>query len=111
MPSKKEREFAARLGSAADVVGVSFFLLASIVFLLGEFTELLSQVPADHAGKAFVFTYFCPAADRLVDPFLTGKNVDKFGLVLSVEGIIVLFALIYRWICFFLLRSLVSLFR
>ncbi|HQH26316.1 MAG TPA: hypothetical protein PLP17_02880 [Oligoflexia bacterium] len=93
---------------AADAVGLTFFLAATAIVILGETTSLLSSMGLEHPGVKFVYTYMCPIISTMILSLFGSKTMDLVGTLLVAECVILVTAIIYRWICYLGLR-LISL--
>jgi hypothetical protein len=107
--NRKEREKFAKIGAAADLVGVVFCIIANLAVVLGELTPVFERLHAVHGGVKFTYNYLCPIVYPIMEPLIINHDGTKFGIFLVAEGVIVMSALAYRWISYFGMRIVSAL--
>ena len=93
-----------KLGAFADVVAIVFAVIANILALIGEFSNLFIQFGATHGGVTFVYQWLCYPVYHFVKQSIHGHVFDPIGTFLVFEGMVILTAIVYRWFTYLLLR-------
>ncbi len=100
----REIERIGKLAFGADVVAIIFAVVANVIALSGELTNLFVGYGALHGGVKFVYASLCYPAYHYLGPFIGGYALDHFGTYIVFECFVVISAILYRWILYLVLR-------
>lgn len=93
----------------ADAVGISHFVLANLVIVLGEFTSIFQHLSEKYGGLTFIFRYVDAPMYKVLAPIVGTVRYDSFQVLLVGQLVIVASSFVYGLIAYFFVK-LVKLF-
>lgn len=106
MPKKEQYS---RVVIAADVVGITFFIVTNVLMLLGAFTSVFGAQMEGNTAIDFIYTYLAFPVYYLVSGVIEKAIFDPVGMYLSAELIIVVCSVLYALSVYLILRLLQAL--
>jgi hypothetical protein len=91
---------------AGDAVGITHFILANILLVVGEFTELLRVIDVKHAGIRFIYDYLDAPVYYFLEFYIGNTHADGIYMFLAVELVIVTASVVYTLITYAVLKIL-----
>lgn len=79
----------------ADAVGVAHFVVANLCVVLGQTTDIFSDLGGEYPGLFFVYRYFDAPVAAFFSGLAYGEGGDVFFTFLVGELIIVLSSILY----------------
>ena len=110
MAKKRKKEYS-KYVIAADAFGITHFIVANLVLILGETSTLFLSVGTKHPGVTFIFDYLDAPVYQMFKGFVANFRADPVFMFLTAEFIIVASSLIYGLIAYFIFRAVGSLFN
>lgn len=95
-----------RAAIAADAVGITHFVLANLLFFLGEYTPLLEGIDVVHGGYVFITQYIDAPIFGMLRGYIGNSFADGIYLFLTGELVIVVASVVYALIVYAVLKIL-----
>ncbi len=97
----------------SDAAGISHFIVANLVVLLGQFTSAFADIGGKYPGLAFVYKYFDSPIASI--PWVAGLvnwslNSSVFMVFTVGEMIIIAASVVYGGLVYLLCRLLMAIF-
>lgn len=94
--------------AVADAIAIAHFLVANIIAIAGDFTDLFVFMKVPHGGIHFVMQYLDGPIYMAFGPMFWDSG-DVLNLWLSAEGVILLSSFLYWVTCYLAVRAYFAL--